>query len=77
MQQLSATLYTRHGCHLCDKAKSILAAHGFEVHEVDIDGDELLKERFDCEVPVVAISGKIRFRGHIDERLLRRLLMRE
>ena len=67
-------LYTRQDCHLCDIAKETLMQYGQLPEEVDIDGDPELRARFDCCVPVVEIDGKIRFRGHVDKRLLRRLL---
>ena len=68
------TLYTRDGCCLCQEAKTILANHGLSPEVVDIDEDPELAARFTCTVPVVAIDGKIRFRGRVEERLLRRLL---
>jgi glutaredoxin len=74
MAKPSVILYTRKGCHLCDDAQAILQAHGLAIQEIDVDADTQLKQRFDTCVPVVEIDGKIRFRGRIDERLLRRLL---
>jgi hypothetical protein len=44
------------------------------VEEIDIDRDPKLVERFTTCVPVVEIDGKIRFRGQINELLLRRLI---
>jgi len=67
-------LYTRKGCHLCDVAKAMLLEHGLTPKEVDIDQDSELFEQFDQSVPVVEVNGKVRFRGQIDPRLLRRLL---
>ena len=66
-------LYTRAGCHLCDDALALLLAHGLAPKSVDIDADPTLRERFNECVPVVEIDGKIRFRGHVDPVLLRRL----
>lgn len=75
---MEAILYTRIGCHLCDVAKEILVRYRIAVREVDIDTDaELsaeLKTEYDLCVPVVEIDGKVRFRGRIDEVLLKRLL---
>ena len=69
-------LYTRRGCHLCDDAKGLLEKHGLSPEEVDIDADpDLLRRYTDC-VPVVVIDGRERFRGRVDEVLLRRLLAR-
>ena len=67
-------LYTRDGCHLCEDAKDILSEHGLVPKEINIDHDPCLQSQFDECVPVVEIDGKIRFRGRIDRRLLRRLL---
>ena len=67
-------LYTRDGCHLCEDAKDILSEHGLVPKVINIDHDPGLQSQFDECVPVVEIDGKIRFRGRIDRRLLRRLL---
>jgi glutaredoxin len=74
---VEAILYTRHGCHLCEQAKQILERHGLSPREVDIDADPALKAKYNECVPVVLIGGKERFRGRIDEMLLRRLLAHE
>ena len=70
----SVVLYTRRGCHLCDEADRLLRAYGLDPQHVDIDRDPSLRERFDTCVPVVEIAGRVRFRGRINEVLLRRLL---
>ncbi len=67
-------LYTRAGCCLCDAAKIQLEAYGLRVREVDIDADVQLREQYSDCVPVVWIDGRERFRGRIDDRLLRRIL---
>ena len=74
---LETTLYTRRGCHLCDNACEVLRRHGLEPREVDIDADDRLRAQYDTCVPVVWIAGKERFRGRVDEVLLRRLLAHE
>lgn len=70
----SVLLYTRRGCHLCDDAKAVLMRHGLAPQEIDIDEDSALVERYGHWVPVVVIDGRERFRGRVDEVLLRRLL---
>lgn len=67
-------LYTRQNCHLCDVAKQVLQQHGLTPHLVDIDEDAELRQRFDTCVPVVEIDGRVRFRGRVNEVLLRRLI---
>jgi glutaredoxin len=73
----TATLYVRKGCHLCDEAAELLTRYEPWIPapvEVDIDADAKLAERFCTCVPVVMLDGKIRFRGKINEALLRRLI---
>mgnify|MGYP002626166057 CR=1 FL=1 len=41
---------------------------------IDVDADPALRERYNECVPVVHIDGRERFRGKINEVLLRRLL---
>ncbi len=69
---MDVILYTRSGCCLCDEAKLLLEKYGMAVQEIDIDGDEQLRQLYNECVPVVSINGRERFRGRIDERLLRR-----
>jgi len=70
----NVVLYTRRGCHLCEEAQQVLQKHGLRARLVDIDSQPELREQFDTCVPVVEIDGRVRFRGRIDEVLLRRLL---
>lgn len=78
---LAVVVYSRAGCGCCDKAKAVL--EGFrtryliEIEEVDVDADPELRERYGLEVPVVAVAGKVRFRGLVDPVLLERLLKAE
>ena len=74
IEPMSCILYTRQGCCLCDEAEAVLLAHGLTPQKVDIDQDESLRGRYNECVPVVEIDGRERFRGRIDQRLLRRLL---
>ena len=70
-------VYTRANCPLCDEAADVLADHAHWLPkpvEVDIDRDPQLVQQYDTLVPVVACDGKVRFRGRVDERLLRRLI---
>jgi glutaredoxin len=57
-------LYTREGCHLCDEAREAILSllgsdSGFELREVDIDGDDELHARFLERIPVVEVDGEI------------------
>jgi glutaredoxin len=77
-RDLTFTVYTRAACCCCHKALDLLRDRqrrwGFRIEEVDIDADPGLVAMYDTEVPVVALDGKVRFRGVVNPVLLDRLL---
>ena len=75
-------MYTRAGCHLCEEAKRVIEeARGradFDYQEVDIDGDEDLRRRYNDEVPVIAINGAKAFKYRVEAKeLLKKLEARD
>jgi glutaredoxin len=80
-EHLTFTVYSRAQCGCCTKALTLLKEaqrrFGFAVEEVDIDNDPELAAKFNTEVPVIAVNGKVRFRGVVNPALLERLLMAE
>jgi glutaredoxin len=72
----TVVVYTRPGCHLCEEAIArIVALHGeglsFELHEIDIDSDELLTRRMLEKIPVVEVDGAVVSELVLDEPALR------
>lgn len=71
-------MYSRTGCHLCEVVKDTLArlqgAADFEWREVDIDGDPLLRQQYNDEVPVVFIDGRKAFKYHMEGHQFLRVL---
>jgi glutaredoxin len=64
MSPAQVVVYSRPGCHLCERAVAELAAlhadgHRFELHEVDIESEELLLRRMLERIPVVEIDGQV------------------
>jgi glutaredoxin len=74
-------MYTRRGCHLCEQAWALLEPacrrHGFALSQVDVDADPRLAAEYGLDVPVVAVNGRVRFRGVVNPVLLERLLRAE
>lgn len=70
-------LYTRAACPLCDEAWELLVRYqkryGFTLETKNVDESADLVCEFGNCVPVVAVNGKVRFRGHINEVLLQRI----
>ena len=80
-EHLSFTVYTRAQCCCCHKALEILKRYqrryGFTIEEIDIDADPELVARHGLSVPVVEVTGKVRFKGVVNAVLLERLLIAE
>lgn len=56
------TVYSRHGCHLCEDAvktlESLREELAFEIEIIYIDGDAELEKLYGNEVPVIHINGE-------------------
>lgn len=56
------TIYSRHGCHLCESAietlETLQAELNFEIEVIYIDGDEKLEKLYGEQVPVTLIGGE-------------------
>jgi glutaredoxin len=75
---LDITLYSRPGCHLCEAAKvaidPLLAEFGATLHEISIEGDVLLTERYGWDIPVLFIGARKAAKHRINVKQLRRQL---
>jgi glutaredoxin len=69
-------LYTAQGCHLCERARAVIAALReelvFELREVDITGDDELEARYREWLPVVEIGGRRAFVYYVQPDVFRR-----
>ena len=72
------TLYSRPGCHLCEEAKAAIAPLLGEfravLHEVNIDEDVILKERYGWDIPVIFIGARKAAKHRVDLFQFRRQL---
>lgn len=70
----TVTLFTRKGCHLCEKAKEVIEVlHGrfdFIYEELDIEEKDEWIERYGLMIPVVMMDGKEIQYGQIDKTTL-------
>ncbi|HUZ15226.1 MAG TPA: glutaredoxin family protein [Gaiellaceae bacterium] len=66
---VDVVVYHAAGCHLCEKARCVVAElHqelGFDLREVDITGDPVLEAEYRDWLPVVEIDGRRRFTYHV------------
>ncbi len=75
---LHVMVYTRGSCPLCDEAFLVLQRYqkryGFILEMKDVDESADLVRQYGEWVPVVTFDGQVRFRGHVNEVLLARIL---
>ncbi len=74
------TLYSKPGCHLCDDARTVVAAVCAELgvawEEVDITSDPELNARYWEQIPVTRVDGRQHDFWRVDPRRLRAALER-
>jgi len=56
------SIYSRHGCHLCEVALEVLESMkvelGYTIETIYIDGDKELERLYGEQVPVIQIDGQ-------------------
>ena len=74
----SITIYSKPDCHLCDRAKEVIARcrqqANFELEEVDISQNPDLLARYGQDIPVILLDGREIARHFVRERKLCELL---
>ena len=67
---VEVVVYGAPGCHLCDQAKDLLERQrrllGFELREVNIEGDAALEAAYREQIPVVFVDGRKAFKYRVD-----------
>ncbi len=78
LPMVEVKILSRHDCHLCEvvmkMARRVQAETPFCLHQVDIDEDRRLSERYGGKVPVILIDQDERFWGLVREQDLRRAI---
>jgi glutaredoxin len=80
LEKSKVTLFTRKGCHLCEKAKEVIeelhTSVDFFYEEHDIDEKDEWIERYGLMIPVILIDSKeIQF-GRIDRITVEKALLK-
>jgi len=72
----SIIVYHREGCHLCEQVVASLfelqEELKYEIKQIDIDDDPVLREKYNVDVPVVTFNGEVIFYHFFDETELRK-----
>lgn len=74
----TVTIYSRQGCHLCDRMKAVVERVGrsvaIAVEEIDVSTDPALEARYGSEIPVLLVGGTKAAKYRVTEEELRRIL---
>ena len=65
----SVIIYSRPGCHLCEEAKTTIAAAAcseeYTLAEINIESEPELLRRYQYDIPVITINGVEAFRHRV------------
>ena len=64
---MKVVLFTRRGCHLCERVEELLAQHSPDAVTVDVDASPEQAARYGLRVPVLQVDGVDLLEGRIDE----------
>jgi len=71
-------MYSRPGCHLCDKAAQAISAAGcqdeYTLTVINIESDPSLLAKYQYDIPVITIDGTEAFRHRLSSDAFRRRL---
>lgn len=75
---IELTVYSRHGCHLCEdllqQLYGLQQEHSFRIIEVDVDSSPQLVERYGTQVPVVTCGEEQLCHYFLDQAAILRVL---
>ena len=78
MFPLELIVYYREGCHLCEQVVASLfqlqKELGYEIKQIDIDNDSILRDKYNVDVPVVTFNDEVIFYHFFDETELRKAI---
>jgi hypothetical protein len=78
-EEISVTIYSRPGCHLCDDMKAAVARVArwlpLRLEEIDISTDPALEASYGSDIPVLMIGGRKAAKYRVTDDQLRRLLL--
>lgn len=78
---LQFTLFSRHGCTLCEEMQAelmtTLQSACWQVEVLDVDADAVMRSRYGHKVPVLLLEGELVCHGRLDrEELLKAVSLR-
>ena len=60
-------LFSRKGCHLCERAEDMVTVYFPGCPVLDVDADQLQRRLYGMRVPVLVIDGEVVLEGYFEE----------
>ena len=71
----NVSLFSRKGCHLCERAEDLVSVYFPGCPVLDVDADEQHRCLYGMRVPVLVVSGEVVLEGQFEEMSVGRLAM--
>ena len=60
-------LFSRKGCHLCERAEDLVTVYFPGCPVLDVDADERYRQLYGMRVPVLVVGGEVVLEGQFEE----------
>ena len=60
-------LFSRKGCHLCERAEDMVTVYFPGCSVLDVDADQLQRRLYGMRVPVLVVDGEVVLEGYFEE----------
>ena len=68
-------LFSRKGCHLCERAEDMVTVYLPGCPVFDVDADQVQRRLYGLRVPVLVVGGEIVLEGYFEETDVAKLAM--
>jgi len=68
-------LFSRKGCHLCERAEDMVTVYFPGCPVLDVDADQLQRGLYGMRVPVLVVGGEVVLEGYFEETDVAKLAM--
>jgi hypothetical protein len=60
-------LFSRKGCHLCERAEDMVTVYFPGCPVLDVDADQVQRRLYGMRVPVLVVGGEVVLEGYFEE----------
>lgn len=63
----NVALFSRNGCHLCERAEDLVAIYFPRCPVFDVDADERHRSLYGMRIPVLVVDGEVVLEGQFED----------